>query len=355
MNNMKFVKKAVLFSLLLMIAVCFVGCSKEATTEGSFTFSYWNEGSEALAELTDYVKTVTDRESADFIPEKDRIAVFDMDGTLMGETAPTYFDWVTYAYRVLDDPDYAGQATEEMIKTAQAIRAIPTDGIPDWLEIAHIRDNAKAFKGMTVEDFERYIVRFMKKTPKGFDNLVYGEMFYKPMVEVVNYLQENGFTVIIVSGTDTYVCRLLLHGVFDIPPYRIIGSEYGVKPDGQPTDNGLEYAMEAKDTVIRDGTYVLKNVKANKVRTIYERIGQRPVLMFGNSSGDYSMAMLTSTNNKYKSKAFFVLCDDDVREYGSVEKASSTAKKAQENGWYTFSMKDDWKTIYGDTAIKTSR
>lgn len=57
-----------------------------------FTFSYWTKDCKSLANLTDYVKTVSDKESKDFIPEKDRIAVFDMDGTLMGETAPTYFD-----------------------------------------------------------------------------------------------------------------------------------------------------------------------------------------------------------------------------------------------------------------------
>lgn len=354
-KNKKIIKTIILMSILVTVIICISGCAGKSATAEKYKFSYWTEGCEAISELTDYVNAVTDSGSEDFIPDKDRIAVFDMDGTLMGETAPTYFDWVTYAYRVLDDPGYAGQATEEMIKTAEAIRAIPVNGIPKWLEAAHIRDNAKAFKGMTKEDFDEYILRFMEKPVEGFDNLVYGEMFYKPMVEIVNYLQENDFTVFIVSGTDTYVCRLLLQNVFDIPPYQIIGSEYGIRPDGQPTDNGLEYNMEAADNIIRDGTYALKNVKSNKVRTIFERIGQHPVLMFGNSSGDYSMAMITSANNKYKSRAFFVLCDDDLREYGNIEKAASLSEQAQKNGWHTISMKNDWKTIYGDAAVKTSR
>lgn len=353
--NKHIIRIVMVISTLVIVIICTSGCIEKPTVAENFKFSYWTEDCEAITELTDYVKTVSDRESEDYIPDEDRIAVFDMDGTLMGETAPTYFDWLTYAYRVLDDPDYAGQATEEMIKTAEAIRSIPTDGIPEWLDAAHIRDNAKAFEGMTTEDFEKYILKFMEKPVKGFDNLAYGELFYKPMVEIVNYLQENNFTVMIVSGTDTCVCRLLMHDVFDIPPHQIIGSEYGIKLDGQSTDKGLEYNMAAKDTVVRDGTYEFKNVKSNKIRTIYEHIGQRPVLMFGNSSGDYSMAMITSTNNKYKSKAFFVLCDDDVREYGNVEKAASISEKAQENGWYTISMKNDWKTIYGDAAVKTSR
>ena len=349
-NRTDIFKKAVICILLIVISTsCFSGCGAKKD------FTYWMDGASSLIELTDYMEAVTNKNSKDFIPEKDRIAVFDLDGTLIGERSPTYLDWVLYAYRVLDDPDYQGQATEEMLETAEYIRKIPEEGIPDWLEAAHIRDTAKAFAGMTNEEFEKYFLDFLQKDAGGFENLKYADLFYKPMLEVVNYLRKNDFTVFIVSGTGTHVCRIVLKNVLDIPPYQIIGSVYSVEPDGQGNRDGLEYNMTAKDKIVRDGTYQIKNVKANKVKTIWEHIGQQPVLAFGNSSGDFSMAMMTTVDNPYLSKAFFVLADDDVREYGNSEKAAEIANKVTENGWYTFSMKDDWTTIYGENVLRTTR
>lgn len=349
-NQTKFFRKLTICIMFIVISMSmFVGCG----TNNDFT--YWTEGSSSLAELTDYVEAVTNKNSEDFIPEEERIAVFDMDGTLIGELCPTYIDWVLYADRVLDDPDYKGRATKKMIKTAKTIRKIPKKGIPDWLEVAHIRDNAKAFEGMTNEEFENYVLDFLQKDAAGFSNMRYADVYYRPMQEVVNYLRANDFTVFIVSGTGTHFCRIFLENVFDIPSHQVIGSGYGIKPDGQGDQDALEYNMVATDKIVRDGTYQIKNVKANKIKTIWEHIGKQPVLSFGNSTGDFSMAMMTTTDNPYLSKAFFVLADDDVREYGNSEKAAEFADNVKANGWYTFSMKDDWKTIYGENVLRTTR
>ena len=349
-KNTKIFRKTAICVLLIVISMsCFVGCGAPKD------FAYWTDGSSSLAELTDYVEVVTNKNSEDYIPKEDRIAVFDMDGTLIGELCPTYLDWILYADRVLDDPDYQGQATKKMLKTAKTIRKIPEKGIPDWLELAHIRDNAKAFAGMTNEEFEKYVLDFLRKDAAGFSNLKYADVYYRPMIEVVNYLRANDFTVFIVSGTGTHFCRIFLKDVLDIPSYQIIGSGYGIKPDGQGDLDALEYNMTEEDAIVRDGTYQIKNVKSNKVRTIWEHIGKQPVLSFGNSAGDLSMAMMTTKDNPYQSKAFFVLADDDVREYGNSEKAAEFANKVKANGWFTFSMKDDWTTIYGENVQRTTR
>ena len=47
---------------------------------------YWTDRSQAAASLNDYLTAVTDTTSPDYISVKDRIAVFDLDGTLMCET-----------------------------------------------------------------------------------------------------------------------------------------------------------------------------------------------------------------------------------------------------------------------------
>ena len=88
----------------------------------------------------------------------------------------------------------------------------------------------------------------------------------------------------------------------------------------------------------------------NKVSLIARQIGRQPVLAFGNSGGDTSMLNYTVQKNKYKSAAFVLLCDDLDRELGNQKKADSMAKSAKDNGWITVSMKNDFKTIYGDNV-----
>ena len=53
----------------------------------------------------------TDKTSAEYLDPAGRIAVFDMDGTILCEKAPVYIDFCLAMYRVLDDPSY--HASEE--------------------------------------------------------------------------------------------------------------------------------------------------------------------------------------------------------------------------------------------------
>lgn len=342
-------KNAVLILFVILISImmpALSGCGQ------SGSFEHWNKDAASLKELTDYVSTVTKKGGEHFIPVEDRIAVFDLDGTLYGELAPTYFDWCTYAYRVLDDPDFKDKATSEMIKTAQTIRNIPNDGIPDWLEEAHIKNNAEAFAGMTIEAFQNYIRDYAQREVPGLNNLKYADMFYKPMQDVISYLEANDFKVFVVSGTDTWVCRTLAEGKLDLPYDQIIGAIYNVMADHQGEKYGLEYTMSKDDQIIRDGTYTLKNVKTFKINSITERIGKQPVLSFGNSTGDFSMATYATANNQYLSKAFFNIADDSEREFGNEEKAAAFKEKVTANGWVPISMKNDWLTIYGENVTK---
>ncbi len=57
-------------------------------------------------------------------------------------------------------------------------------------------------------------------------------------------------------------------------------------------------------------------------------------------------------NNKYKSLAFMLMCDDLVREYGNMEKADKMKQASAENSWIPVSMRDDWKTIYGEGVTR---
>lgn len=313
-------------------------------------FKYWTDNSPAKQALINYVKDVTNQRSATFIPVKDRIAVFDLDGTLICETTPSYFEWMMYLHRVLDDPTYTAPA--DVRAEALAVKdAIKAGHMPPEMEREEAISQAKAFSGMTFPEYTKYVRDFMQTPAEGMINLKRGESFYMPMVEVVSYLQSNDFTVYIVSGSDRPALRILVDGVLKVAPNNIIGTDAAILASHQDGKDGLDYVYSKDDQLVR-GEFLLKNVKMNKVSNIAREIGKQPVLAFGNSSGDFSMYQYTITNNKYKSAAFTLLCDDLTREFGNQKKADSMVKSAKENGWNTISMKNDFKTIYGPEVKK---
>ncbi|MBR5112412.1 MAG: haloacid dehalogenase-like hydrolase [Clostridia bacterium] len=328
--------------------------TQEETAEVIASLSLWNDSAPAKNELINYVKAVTTEGSADFIPEEDRIAVFDLDGTLACETDPCYFDHCIYYYRVMEDPDYKDKATDFEKEVAADVKQFMDTGIsvPDSME-RHGKGVASAFSGFTPEEFVDYVAEYAKTPAPGYENMTRGEAFYKPMLEVVDLLEQNGFTVYIVSGTDRFIVRGLVQASpLNIPPSQIIGSDESlVAPDQGDTD-GLDYQFDEDDQLVMGGDFIVKNLDMNKVTVIQQEIGKQPVLAFGNSGSDSSMAEYAINNNKYQARAFMLCCDDTVRENGNPEKAKKMAVSCAENGWTAISMKNDWKTIYGDNVTR---
>ena len=100
------------------------------------------------------------------------------------------------------------------------------------------------------------------------------------------------------------------------------------------------------DDIWRTSELLAKNVKERKTYQIIQEIGRQPVLAFGNSKGDVSMATFTVTNNPYRSAAFMLIADDEVRENGNAKDAASARAHWEQNGWNVISMRDDFKHIY---------
>ena len=322
-------------------------------TKKADTLSLWTENAPLKSELTTYMKAVTDKNSADFIPVEKRIAVFDMDGTLCCETDPGYFDHKLLYHRVTEDPDYKDKASEEEKATAEEIKTyFDTGKYPEGLDVRHGTAVATAFKGMTVDEFDAYVKAYRDTPMNSYTNMTNGQAFYKPMLQVIDYLQENHFTVYIVSGTDRLITRGLAEGVVNIPLSQMIGSDESLVASHQGDKDGLEYTFSKDDKVTTGGEFLIKNLKMNKVSVIEQEIGVQPVLCFGNSSGDAAMANYTISNNPYKSMAYMLCCDDTERENGNIEKADKMRASCEENGYTAISMKNDWTTIYGDGVTK---
>ena len=344
---------AVLLSLVMLFTLAPVSVPAEsADTENEIAFSLWNEGAPALDALTEYVESVTDENSPDYIPEGDRIAVFDMDGTLMGELYPTYLEYYMLAWRILKDPTC--HPDEEMLRVGRLLRDCALDhSFPSDMPMLHAVQAARAYAGMTLGEFADFVTRVLVRDVDGFENMTYASCFYLPMVEVVEYLQQNGFTCYVVSGSDRFICRVLIEGMLDIPYENIIGMDVQLEAVNQGDTPGVDYTFTAQDDVVRTDQLLIKNLKTNKVLQIAREIGRQPVLSFGNSSGDVSMHNYTIFNNVYRSAAFMLVADDEVRDYGNAEKAKGLRENWEASGYQVISMADDWKTIYGEDVVKT--
>jgi len=316
--------------------------------------SLWNDDATAKKELVSYIEAVTKEGSADFIPVENRIAVFDLDGTLACETDPVYFDHCILKYRLLDDPDYKDKASDfEKEVAADIVQWIDTGVSPSDLMQRHGKAVASAFSGMTPEEFVDYCAEFAKTEAPGYNNMTRAEAFYKPMLQVIDLLEQNDFTVYIVSGTDRFIVRgLVKASPLNLPASQLIGSDESLVATDQGETDGFEYVFDDDDQLVMGGNFLVKNLDMNKVTVIQQEIGVQPVLAFGNSSSDFSMAQYALNDNPYKAMAFMLCCDDTERENGNPEKAEKMVKSCQENGYVAVSMKNDWKTIYGDNVTR---
>ena len=345
--------KKVYFLLIFVVGIL-SGCSTtETETQPKVDyFTQWNT-CEALTALKAYVEDVTNPKSANFIKEEDRIATFDMDGTFVGELYPTYFEYNLLEYRVLDDPAYKNIAPDDVKETAQQIRDFVRNGIklPDHFDMKHAYSAAKAYAGMTLAEFDAYVKAYAAKQANGFSGMTYGQSFYKPMLQVFDYLKANGFTFYVVSGSDRFICRALVESI-GIAPNRVIGMDVKLRSTSQGTELGVDYTMKQKENIIRTDELIIKNLKTNKVLQISQEIGKVPVLSFGNSGGDCAMHNY-ALSNTLKSAAFMLIADDDARDHANREKALKLGDQWREAGYHVISMRDDFKTIYGEGVEKT--
>jgi len=171
------------------------------------------------------------------------------------------------------------------------------------------------------------------------------------MLEVFDYLKDNGFTYYVVSGSDRYICRALVESI-GIEPNRVIGMDVWLKSSGQGEVAGVDYTMGQDEYLVRTDSLIIKNLKTNKVRQISQEIGKVPVLSFGNSGGDQAMHNYCLGNKKHRTAAFMLIADDEARDHANREKALALGEKWRAAGYHVVSMRDDFRTIYGEGVEK---
>ncbi|MEE3393786.1 MAG: histidine-type phosphatase [Lachnospiraceae bacterium] len=327
---------------IIMILCCsgVTGCGKSSSQALS---EYWAADSEAAESLRSYVTAITNEKDKDnYIPEEDRIAVFDMDGTLTCETFYTYYDTMMFINFCLED--HPERVSEELKNAAREIKPGYTAGE----ELA--RNFAKAYAGMTIRELYDYAVEFGQKETDSFNNMHYIDGFYLPMVEVVKYLYDNDFEIYVVSGTERTTTRAIVDNspISEyVPSNHVIGTEFEVKVKGnEDVSSNMDYKYADGDELVFTGGFIQKNLNANKTIWIEREIGKMPVLAFGNSGSDTSMMNYVLDNrNPYPSAAYMVVADDDVREWGKQDWNEKSAQY-KEQGYVPVSMRNDFLKIY---------
>lgn len=309
---------------------------QEISAEDKSPLSSWND-TKVKQDIIAYVKDVTNTQSPNFIPVKDRIATFDNDGTLWAEQ-PFYFQ----LFFALDQVKALAPSHPEW-KDKQPFKAVLENNMGELMKQGKaglMQIVAVSHAGMSTEEFESNVSKWINNSQHPTKKKPYKEMVYQPMLELVKYLQDNQFKVFIVSGGGIDFMRAWAEDVYGIPKNQIVGSTLQAKYEynnGKPKITKLP-ALDFNDD------------KEGKPVAIEKYIGKKPVFAAGNSDGDLQMLQWTASN-KYKNFELYVHHTDSIREWAYDRKSAvGTLNKGLDEGkaknWAFADIKTDWKIVF---------
>jgi phosphoglycolate phosphatase-like HAD superfamily hydrolase len=301
----------------------------------------WND-TPTRAAIIDFVARVSRDGGPDFVPEPERIAVFDNDGTLWPEKPiPIQLDYTLF---------HMGRLTERdpSLAERQPYKAAKERDFK-WLGDAMIKhyhgDDADvhllmgaveaAFDAMTVEEYGAEVLDWFRTATHPVLKRPYLRCAYTPMVDLLKYLEANGFTNYIASGGDRDFMRPFAQDLYGIPPERVIGSAIGL--DYKAADDDTKLLYKSKIEFLDDGP--------EKPIRIWSRIGRRPLFAGGNSNGDIPMMRFAATQGRPAFR-LLVLHDDKEREFDYTAGAEDALERAAARKWTVTSVKNDWASIF---------
>ena len=319
-----------------MLSACLVALVAVPSVRAQDPLPSWNDGAAKKA-ITEFVSKATKTGGPEFVEPRERIAVFDNDGTLWSEQ-PIYVQFAFAMDRVKAlAPQHPEWKEKEPFKSVIAgdpkgLAATGEKGVLEVIVATHA--------GQTTEEFAKTVQDWIASAKNPITGKLYTEMVYQPMLELLAYLRANGFETFIVSGGGVEFMRPWTERVYGIPPEQVIGSRGKLKyelRDGKPVLLKLPEA-----DLVDDGP--------GKPVGIQQGIGRRPVMAFGNSDGDLAMLQWT-TSGAGPRFALLVHHTDGEREVAydrqsSIGKLDKAWDEALAKGWTVVSTKDDWKTIF---------
>jgi hypothetical protein len=297
----------------------------------------WNEGT-AKKSIIEFVEKTTKPDSADYVPESERIATFDNDGALWAEQ-PMYVQafFIFDRIKILapQHPEWKTQEPFASVLKGDFTTAL-AGGEHGILEMA-----MATHAGMSTADFETIVKEWIATAKHPMTNKPYTEMVYQPMLEVLTYFRKNGFKTFIVSGGGIEFIRPWSEAVYGIPPEQVVGSsiktKFSIQPDG-------------KVTLMRLPEINFINDKDGKPVGINQHIGRQPIAAFGNSDGDLQMLQWATAGSGAR-LAVYIHHTDAKREWAydhpsSIGELDKGLVEAAANEWTVVDMKNDWKTVF---------
>jgi hypothetical protein len=292
--------------------------------------------------IVDFVERVTTEGGADYVPPSERIAVYDNDGTLWCEKPmPIELGFVLMRLAEMAEAD-------ESLREKQPWKAAHERDYA-WLGAVitkhyHGDDSdvkvlmggmIQAFAGQSVEHYSGAAEAFLRGGKHPTLGRAFHECGYLPMIELLGYLQANGFTNYIASGGDRDFMRPVTEDIYGIPSERVIGSSNALAYVDDEHGGTVSYL--ATPDVFDDGP--------TKPVRIWSRIGKRPILAAGNSNGDIPMLRYAGGKDR-PALRLLLLHDDDEREFAYTAGAESSLETAAAQGWTVVSIKDDWASVF---------
>jgi phosphoglycolate phosphatase-like HAD superfamily hydrolase len=266
--------------------------------------------------------------------------VFDNDGTLWAEK-PFYFQLLYAIDRVREkaeaDPSIL---TSDALKAAangdvEGLLAHGKEGLLDVLAVSH--------SGISVDTFQADIRDWLASAKHPETGMAYNAMLYQPMLELLTYLRDEGFTTWIVSGGGVHFIRAFAAEAYGVPPQQVVGS---VGP--------ARYEANGAHAIVKEPGIFFINDKAGKPLAIDSRIGKRPIFAAGNSDGDFEMLEYT-TSGDGPSFGMIIHHTDGSREF-AYDRESHVGKlvrgldEGPDRGWLIVDMAEDWARVWPDTA-----
>jgi phosphoserine phosphatase len=258
-------------------------CSTENTTAVKFEPipGFSKEVNEQLSTFIEETKNETGR----------KIAVFDGDGTVLGQTPHYLADEAMYQYAV-EHPDKNKEIFNEMITQSN-------------VSIPYVQNRVKYIAGESLQYYRDLGEKYFKK--------YYSDKIYEPMRNMINQLKVNGFEIWIITASPEGMYQQFLSKELQIPITNIVGIKSTIR-NGIITD-------EIVQPIPQD------HGKKEAIETFVQDV---PLLVAGNSRGDKEMI-------EHSSRLKMIINPD---EHIAQDQAESIADYAKKNGWLIARIND---------------
>lgn len=290
--------------------------------------------------IVDFVARVHDTG----VPEEERVAVFDNDGTLWCEQPlPIQADFILrrLAEMAAADPALRDRQPWKAAREQDHgwLASVMTDHYAgDDTNVKTLLGGILAvYAGMSVEDFEAAAGEFLHSARHPTLERPYLECAYAPMVELLGYLTANGFTNYIVSGGGRDFMRPITEQVYGVPREHVIGSAAALAYAANEDGPGGTLTHTPRPEYLDDGP--------EKPVRIWSRTGRRPLLAAGNSNGDIEMLEFAERGDRPFLR-LLVRHDDAEREFDYTAGAERALERATRDRWTVISVKDDWTSVF---------